>query len=156
MSTAVRSAAMESTSMKAASVVESISSAEPSIAMESSASSESTYGTACCESAPRETAASDEATISHKPTALTDKRPESLMSHEATPNEWPPEERSTVKPRSRTDENSAGKPARSVVAIRRARVRVISIVSILAHRRCSYVPRRSESYAHHDSLRLRQ
>ena len=53
----------------------------------------------------------------------------------------------SVKPRPRADEQTTGEPARSVVAVRRTRVRRISVVAVLAYRRSGIVSR-AKSYAH--------
>jgi hypothetical protein len=55
-----------------------------------------------------------------------------------------------VEPRSCTDEYAAGKPVWTVVAVRRARVRVIGIVAPRAHRRPSdhYCRPNSDSHSH--------
>ena len=59
-----------------------------------------------------------------------------------------------MEPRTGADENAAGEPARTVVAIRRAIVRVIAIVSVLAHGSRADVAG-TDSNAYHDSLRVR-
>jgi hypothetical protein len=57
----------------------------------------------------------------------------------------------TVKPRASTDEDTAGEPTGTVVAVRRARVRVISIVAVGAHRGWTNVSW-ADSNADHNSL----
>jgi hypothetical protein len=58
---------------------------------------------------------------------------------------------SAVEPRPGTDEETTGEIARSVVTVRSARVRSISIVAVGARRRPSHVGR-SDSHADHHSL----
>jgi hypothetical protein len=62
--------------------------------------------------------------------------------------------RKTVEPRAGADKNTAGEVSRPVVAVRRARVRIISIVAILARRGSSNVGR-AGTKADHDSLCVR-
>lgn len=56
-----------------------------------------------------------------------------------------------VEPRARADKNAAGEVARAVITVRRARVRIISIVAVLAHWGWTVI-RRAETDADHDSL----
>jgi hypothetical protein len=61
----------------------------------------------------------------------------------------------TAEPRASADEDAAGEPRRPIVAIRRARVWVISIVAVRAHRRTVHgggVHRAAYSDAHRKSL----
>lgn len=76
----------------------------------------------------------------------------------------PVKSRSTVKsvePRSRSDEHSARKPARTVVAIWRACVRIVIVISVGAYWRPAHIrsghhgPRHSDADANRYSLRLR-
>ena len=60
----------------------------------------------------------------------------------------------TVEPRARADEDAAGKPLRAVVAVRRARVGVVIVVAVGAHRRRAVVSGAAYSDADHNSLRL--
>ena len=62
--------------------------------------------------------------------------------------------RKTVEPRAGADKNTAGEVTRPVVAVRRARVRIISIVAILARRGSSNVGR-AGTKADHNSLCVR-
>jgi hypothetical protein len=57
----------------------------------------------------------------------------------------------TAEPRTGADKNTAGEVTRPVVAIRRARVRIISIVAVPAHWGWTYVGR-ADANADHDSL----
>jgi hypothetical protein len=66
----------------------------------------------------------------------------------------------SVKPWARTDEYAIREPIRAIVAIRSARVRVITIVAVGTYRRRAIVTRtivsRTHSYAHKHSLRARK
>src|SRR5271165_5215651 len=69
-----------------------------------------------------------------------------------TPASQPPR---TVEPWASPDEDATSKPVSTVVSVRRATVRIVSVVSILTDRRCAncYADRtNSDSYSH---LRLR-
>lgn len=71
--------------------------------------------------------------------------------------EAPSAVKAAAEPRPRADEDAVREPIRPVVAIRRARVWVISIVAVRAHRRTVYgggVHRAAYSYAHRKSLRM--
>ena len=64
----------------------------------------------------------------------------------------------TVEPRTRADEQAADKPIRTVIPIRRAGIRIISVVPISTNRRGTVCVRRSiptEANADRDSLRVR-
>ena len=58
-----------------------------------------------------------------------------------------------VEPWAGADKNASGEVTRPVVAVRRAPVRIISIVTVLAHRGWTYVGR-ANANADHDSLRM--
>ena len=58
-----------------------------------------------------------------------------------------------VEPRAGADKDATGKPARTVVAVRSTRVRVISIVAIVAHGGRANVAR-ADSNADHNPLRM--
>ncbi len=60
--------------------------------------------------------------------------------------------KSAVEPRTSPDEEAAGEIARPVVTVRRAGVRVISVVAISARRRSSHVARSSHSDADRQPL----
>jgi len=66
-----------------------------------------------------------------------------------------------VEPRAGTDKHATDEPLRSVVAVRRAGVRVVAIIAVRANR-CRAVVGRSviiagaHSYAHKHSLRVRK
>lgn len=59
-----------------------------------------------------------------------------------------------MEPRTCSDENSAGEPTRPVVAIRRARIRVIRIVAVGAHRRRTNVGWIANPNTDHNPLRM--
>jgi len=66
-----------------------------------------------------------------------------------------------VKPGAGADKHAVREPPRSIVAVRRARVRVITIVAVGTDRRRTVVGRTivvagAHAYAHKDSLRVRK
>lgn len=58
-------------------------------------------------------------------------------------------------PRAGADKDAAGEPAWPIVAIRRARVRVISVVAVGAHARWTNVSWAADPHADHNSLCMR-
>jgi hypothetical protein len=60
-----------------------------------------------------------------------------------------------VIPRARADEHAIDKPLGAVVAVRRARVRVIIIIAVGAYR-CPAIVGRAHTYAYKHSLRTRK
>jgi hypothetical protein len=119
-----------------------------------------------------EPAAELAATSKPSPKTLMNESPPKIVTIEiaaeasvkpAAPKESGTKERPAVKamePRPRADEHAANKPLRPVVAVRRTRVRVITIVAVGTYRRRSIVSRpivsRANSYAHEHSLRTRK
>src|SRR5690348_13487279 len=63
-------------------------------------------------------------------------------SAEVAVMEWSPV-KAAAEPRTGADEDAAGEPLRPVVAIRRARVWVVSIIAVRAHRRTVHGDRKS-------------
>lgn len=130
---------------------------EPAATMKPSASPEvaadrptSAYA-AGSESAPaREAGSPDEAAFTSNKRPKT-RPPDQPMSPERA-KARAAEESVSAKPRARANKDAAGKPARSVVAIGRARVGVISVITVGAHRSRTNITRAANSYANHDSL----
>lgn len=135
--------------MKAASSVEA--SASPEVAAHWPASS---YTASNIAAAPRKTRSSD------KPGPATSEGSEPWPPNEAASNERPKsrpaDERMPVEPWPRADKDPAGKPARSIIAIRRAGVRVISVVTVGANRGRTNVSRYADPHTDCDSLRMRE
>jgi hypothetical protein len=77
----------------------------------------------------------------------------------STIESWPVEPMwsvETMKPRARANEYPSSKPIRAIVSVRRAGIRVISIVAVRADRRGTHVPvSRPDSHADYHSLRIR-
>jgi hypothetical protein len=61
----------------------------------------------------------------------------------------------TAVPRPCADEDAAGKPARTIVTIRSARVRVIVVVAVSASRCGTHIRRSANPHADRKSLRMR-
>jgi hypothetical protein len=59
-----------------------------------------------------------------------------------------------VVPRPGTDKHATGKPFRSVVAVRRAGVRIVAIIAVSANRCRSVIIAGAHSYAYKHSLRV--
>lgn len=104
------------------------------------------------EAASVKAASSVKSTAAMKPTAYWPVSDEARpATGEAAPKPRPPVESRTtvkagtsikaVKPWPSADEESAGKPTRTIVAVRRAGVRGITIVAVGAHRSCRHVSR---------------
>jgi hypothetical protein len=91
-----------------------------------------------------------------KPGPATGEGSEPWPPNEAASNERPEsrptDERMPVEPWPRADKDSAGKPARSVITIWRARVRIISVVAVGANRGRTNVSRHADPHADSDSL----
>jgi len=136
-----------STSVEPASGVESAAApAEGATAVETASTIERVEAGAAMESAYR--------SVPNDPRAA--KRSETRPANEARPS---PESRmaiEAVEPRARADEDAARKPLRPVVTIRRARVRVVGVVAVGAHRGCANVSRRAKPDSNEDPLRLRK
>ena len=125
MSTTVSAATMET-----AAAMESTAAANGRVTVEAahltachSATSEATDGTAS-----RESASANYWTTTSEPTiaGATVEAPTTVEAAASVPT--------SVKPGTRSDKEPTGEPARAVVAVRRARVRVVSIVAVGADR----------------------
>src|SRR5271155_2649213 len=93
-----------------------------------------------------------------------------MESANRTTNDWPVPEASksrsadearapieSMEPRTRADKDAAAKPTRSVVAVRRARVRSIRVVAVGADRSAHHKGRRrADPHSNHDPLRMRE
>jgi hypothetical protein len=136
------SAAVRASTMRAASTVEAASAMEATATTNARVTSEAARRSACRSAASEAAdgtasreATSREATSSHYCSATTTEPTIAGPTVEAATTV---EARATVpapvKPRARSDEDAVGEPTRAVVTVRRARVRVISIVTVLADR----------------------
>ena len=137
-----------STAIEAASTTEAVATAEAVAAPEAVAAGKA-VATAKAVAAAKPVAAPEAVATSEAVTS-----PEAVAVVEARASIKTGASNKAMEPRTGADENAAGEPARTVVAIRRAIVRVIAIVSVLAHGSRADVAG-TDSNAYHDSLRVR-
>jgi hypothetical protein len=108
--------------------------------------------------ATAEASAATEATAISEAAVTTIEAPETITAFEAVSIEVPEtptiKERATV-PRTSADKDAAVEPAWTVVTVRRAGVRVISVVAVFADGRRTVVTRGADPHADRNSLRLR-
>jgi hypothetical protein len=139
-----------STAVSAAgTTVEPTASVEPATTVEASTSAamESAYWTAGKATSTDETTTADKSTSADKPTS-TDEAATAPTTATPAPTRTPTATTPvSAIPRASADEHSTCEPARSVIAVRRARVRRVSVVAVLACRSSANVTR-SNSHAH--------
>jgi hypothetical protein len=131
-----------SAAVKTAATVEALTTVKTAVAVELAALSKVTAEPTAFESSSVEAAAIEAWTLV-KPAPVEATSVEPARSVVAT------------EPRSRSDKDAAGKPVRPVVAMRRARIRVIAVVPVRAGRRYPIaVNWRADSNTDYDSLRM--
>jgi hypothetical protein len=111
---------------------------ESAAAMESAAAEAAASRCAAPESAAGESAITNESASAYKAPsagepASANKPAATESAAESAAESAPPEEPASPEPRTRADEQTAGEPIRAVVAVWRACIRVISVVTVRAN-----------------------
>jgi hypothetical protein len=136
-----------------ASTVEAASAMEATATTNARVTSEAARRTAChgAASEPADWTASREAAPTHYCATTSEPTIAGPTVEAATTIEAAASVEASVEPRARSDEDATREPARAVVTVRRARVRVISIVTVLADGSFTDIPG-ADSNADRNSL----